>query len=415
MGGEGIAIIAALAFVAFSVIPTINRHLAIISRTVIDERFAPELRMLNTQPRCERNSHLRGVNLNHETGLERGKIYYSERKMVSNETGEKSTQQIKQSMAPSALRKLARDRAMAKVRIQKRRSIQRNLFIGCFLLGMLTIAAWIAVPLTQFSAGYGVAGVLFTIITAGIYDYTRRNYREANLVDQEIISSNTRAMREVTGRVRKSEQAAREPLRNAKQATAKVNAAASFSESAASADEATLHDKAQQTMHGTDAVAKRSETDSAARKISVAEDSEFSVPSVQKTAAATRIAAAAKPAAETESAAAPKAAQIPAKQRNSAGAARAATAQTSGSGMPSYTVKPKIRKRKVAPYAGVNPDAAAQGGNVPYRPVRLGERLGQEEPKVANPAPQMNGKEELRSDLLGGGIALDALLERRRA
>lgn len=94
-----------------------------------------------------------------------------------------------------------------------------------------------------------------------------------------------------------------------------------------------------------------------------------------------------------------------------------AVPQTVASTPPSYTLKPdesrrqEIRRRTVAPYvAPAEPEA-----DVPYRPTRPGERFGDEPLESANPAPEMTGTEELRSDVLGGGSTLDALLDRRRA
>ncbi|QJC22436.1 hypothetical protein [Arcanobacterium buesumense] len=72
---------------------------------------------------------------------------------------------------------------------------------------------------------------------------------------------------------------------------------------------------------------------------------------------------------------------------------------------PSYTLK------SVAPLV---PTEHAEG-EVPFRPTKLYERLGDETMPQANPAPEMTGQEELRQDVLGGGSTLDALLSRRRA
>lgn len=78
---------------------------------------------------------------------------------------------------------------------------------------------------------------------------------------------------------------------------------------------------------------------------------------------------------------------------------------------PSYTIKPAIAKRTVKPYVAPQQPVAES----PFRPTKLGERIGDEKLEAANEAPQMTGNEELRSDVLGGGSTLDALLERRRA
>lgn len=76
---------------------------------------------------------------------------------------------------------------------------------------------------------------------------------------------------------------------------------------------------------------------------------------------------------------------------------------------PSYTLKPT--RKTVKPYEAPEVPTA----EVPFRPTRLGERIGDAPLEAANPAPEMSGGEELRSDVLGGGSTLDALLDRRRA
>lgn len=77
---------------------------------------------------------------------------------------------------------------------------------------------------------------------------------------------------------------------------------------------------------------------------------------------------------------------------------------------PSYTVK-RVTKRTVTPYA---PPSYATA-DTPFRPTAVGQRIGDEKLEAAHEAPAMTGQEELRSDVLGGGSTLDALLERRRA
>lgn len=72
---------------------------------------------------------------------------------------------------------------------------------------------------------------------------------------------------------------------------------------------------------------------------------------------------------------------------------------------PSYTLK------TVAPFV----PKAETGGDAPFRPTRLNQRLGDESMPAAHVAPEMTGNEELRQDLLGSGSTLDALLSRRRA
>ncbi|QOR47433.1 hypothetical protein INS90_09320 [Trueperella pecoris] len=76
---------------------------------------------------------------------------------------------------------------------------------------------------------------------------------------------------------------------------------------------------------------------------------------------------------------------------------------------PSYTLKPT--RRTVKPY--VAPEAPE--AEVPFRPTQLRERLGDAQLEAPHAAPEMTGAEELRSDVLGGGSTLDALLDRRRA
>ncbi|MGV9182991.1 hypothetical protein [Arcanobacterium canis] len=74
---------------------------------------------------------------------------------------------------------------------------------------------------------------------------------------------------------------------------------------------------------------------------------------------------------------------------------------------PSYTLK----RRTVAPY---QPQAVDEA-EVPYRPKRAGERIGDAPVEAPNVAPEMTGCEELRFGLLAGGSTLDELLAQRRA
>ncbi|XCB30781.1 hypothetical protein RQN30_05325 [Arcanobacterium hippocoleae] len=223
MGGEGIAIAIAVAFVMLSVIPAINRSRAILVRTVIDERFAADLRMLNTTPRAERNSHLRGINLHHNDGLERGKIYYSERIMANNEANAKvnnptlqvetaavqvkpadlkmdsgakqdSAQQRKPKQR-SQIRELASIRAMAKVRIQNRNARQRKMFFALLLLAALTVTAWILVPAMQLSVLYPVTGTVLTTLSSAGFNYAHRQYHAENLADEKIIAKAAQKLR----------------------------------------------------------------------------------------------------------------------------------------------------------------------------------------------------------------------------
>ncbi|MDR6939831.1 hypothetical protein [Arcanobacterium hippocoleae] len=108
MGGEGIAFAIAVSFVLLSVIPMLNRRRAIITRTVIDERFSAELRMLDTPQRAVRNSHLQGLNANHQPHAERGKIYYTERKLMSAD----AKKQIHQKATAQAVRSSMRTRTL---------------------------------------------------------------------------------------------------------------------------------------------------------------------------------------------------------------------------------------------------------------------------------------------------------------
>ena len=102
--------------------------------------------------------------------------------------------------------------------------------------------------------------------------------------------------------------------------------------------------------------------------------------------------------------------------------------------LPSYTLKPQIQQRTVAPYQAPEAPVAP----VPYRPKEIGERVtfvdavaqdvaaaaapaGQATPQSSAPAPKSEAAVPSAQatapahDGLAGGAALDELLRKRRA
>lgn len=381
MGGEGIGIVVALAFVLCSVIPAINRRRAIIARTVIDERFADELRMLNTQPRTERNSHLRELNLGHTVESEYGRIFYSERKMVGNEAEERNnrkvtTEKVVRKDTSSAIRENARIRAMAKVRIQKRNLLARKIRLLCAISIACTLVFWIAIPVVQLHFAYALGSALISGISVSFSYLIRTKHANLNQVDEKIIRQTSKIINGVNGK-----QSAKKNSQKIKNMVA-INSAQN--ECKEKKEKSALKEAAIELTNSR--IAKKDEN--YLQKDLVAENSADNFVETKNSSENSQIRKA------------PKVSVKKASQPISA--------------IPSYTVKPKIQKRRVAPYSAAVVASEAKI-NVPYRPVRLGERFADTNLEAPNTAPNKANTEEIRADVLAGGSSLDALLERRRA
>ncbi|MEW6935673.1 hypothetical protein [Trueperella pyogenes] len=288
----------------------------------------------------------------HDEGGDHGKIFTTERTM-SIPTRRSATR------GPDAakMRAIARDRSRARARIARRHAYQQRVFIGGGAIALVALALWVAVGATSLAAGWAIAATAM----GGVYligaGYLVTQWSALNATDEERIAKSTKALgRAATKRahVAKAERAAR--------AETSVDRA---QVEAVAAGEAVTADEAVKSMQ--------------------------SEPPQTKTVQAVD--------------AAPRVAHKPV-QRKASSAGEGATASAN---VPSYTLKPV--RRKVKPY--VAPEAPT--AEVPFRPTRLGERLGAAALESAHPAPEMTGAEELRSDVLGGGSTLDALLDRRRA
>lgn len=289
----------------------------------------------------------------HDEGGDHGKIFTTERTM-SIPTRRSATR------GPDAakMRAIARDRSRARARIARRHAYQQRVFIGGIAIALVALALWVAVGATSLAVGWAIAATAI----GGVYligaGYLVTQWYALNTTDEELIAKSTKALSRATAKrahVAKAERAAK----------AETNVAPQVE--AADADGTAAADEAVQPV----------QVEGPQAKITQAVDA----PS------------------------APRVVHKPV-QREASTAGEGATASAN---IPSYTLKPV--RRQVKPY--VAPEAPT--AEVPFRPTRLGERLGAASLETAHPAPAMTGAEELRSDVLGGGSTLDALLDRRRA
>ena len=258
------------------------------------------------------------------------------------------------SVQPSKLRAAARDRSRARARIAKRAAnTSRGIALGLGIV-VLTVVFWVLAGVTAFPTAIAIASTVVGGLYLAGFGYLVSVMAKADEEDRERINRANRAL----GESKRLVNAEFSPVETAVVAKAPL---------------------AEQTAEGhPETVAKPAETRTEKTAAVVTEDtSEVSKPTTVADRPAT----------------------TPRKARATAFSA------------PSYTIKPTIVKRTVKPYeAPAAPESTSR-----FRPTRLNERIGDEVLDAPNAAPAMTGNEELRSDVLGGGSTLDALLDRRRA
>lgn len=283
---------------------------------------------------------------------EHGKIFTTER-IMSTSTGKRGQR------GPDAakMRAIARDRSRARARIAQRGAAQQRALFGAVLLVGLTVVLWVVAGVSSMPVGIAIASTaLGGLYLVGVGAFVS-SWGRLNAEDEERISRANQALRSGRDHQRKA---------------------------------------LSRTKSDVDFLAR----DEAPAKASV------NVPAEESRAESQAVKA-------LEAHPAPRVARVdrivqgtPVVESRVRGTDSRERAET-----PSYTLKPAIQRRSVKPYvAPETPEVA-----VPYRPSQVGERLGDEALEAANPTPEMTGTEELRSDVLGGGSTLDALLDRRRA
>lgn len=281
-----------------------------------------------------------------------GRIFTTER-IMSTPTGKREQR------GPNAtkMRAIARDRSRARARIAQREAAQQRALFGAAVFVGLTVILWILAGATSLPTGIAIAstalgGLYLVGLGAVVSSWGRLNHE-----DTERISRANHALR--SGRDYQRKLVAR--TKNDADIPARPQAPAKN-------------------------VAKKRATSAEAERV---EETSEAVAVASPTPRVERVVQDA-PAQES-----PRLFEQP-RDRSEA---------------PSYTLKPTIQRRSIKPY--VAPEAPE--AEVPYRPSQVGERIGPEPLEAANPTPGTTGAEELRSDVLGGGSTLDALLDRRRA
>lgn len=296
-----------------------------------------------------------------QEGGDHGRIFTTERTM-STPTRPSDTR------GPDAakMRAIARDRSCARARIARRGAHQQRALVAGAALAVLAAALWVAVGLTSLAPGFAIAATA----VGGLYllgvGYLVSSWAVLNTADEERIAK------------------ANKVLRRAKRAGVRDYVAARPAAELEAAEVGLAEVEAAEAEVGEDEVAAASAAEAAAAEPAVEAPAE--VPAVEA-----RPARKARPARVVS-------ARVDVVEREERPA-----------DVPSYTLK--AVRRTVKPYEA--PEAPV--ADVPFRPTRLGERIGDGPLEAANPAPAMTGNEEFRADVLGGGSTLDALLDRRRA
>lgn len=252
------------------------------------------------------------------------------------------------------LRAVARDRSRARARIAQRRALTKRGILLTAVLVAATAGLWIAVAAASTPLAIAIASTLITGAFVLVFGYATREWAAQDDEDRHTIEGANRLL----------------------------------------------------AAHKRTAVKRRAANRKAA---GVGKDKLRQIEAAASKAAAEPVAAAVTAPASAEPEVAPAAPK--AKPVATAAPADRRVRPAKAAPAPSYTLKPAIQKRIVKPYEEPAQPTAA----VPYRPTQVGETVSGETMAAANPAPEMTGAEELRSDVLGGGDTLDELLARRRA
>ncbi|MDY5147851.1 DUF6667 domain-containing protein [Actinotignum sanguinis] len=469
MGFQGYALMAVVVLLMVYVIPGVYRQRVILADVRIDERYSPQLRTLA----------LPNGTVGVETGGPTGAIFFRKPEVIMAENDERDI------LPPSAgrnVRTLARERARRKARISQRAANRQRGFVVAGALALLIVvlgalAFTTTMPRWIFYVAVGV-GVLYG---AG-FGYLLSEMGKATARDREDIAELTEELgiRKTRGAQRHSRRPARpRPGRSAVSA-ASAHSALSAASAALGSDDlgALTADASRSADLGQSADLSRSAgRGSAATTPTAASAATGVAAAVDEGEASTAGAGAAGEIGDARAAKAEEheAGVNPGKARSrNAGAQapkrRSGISVTLGQGiiaaedfapiagsqreqaeklpkrfvagavprrqLPSYTLKPQIQQRTVAPYQAPEAPVAP----VPYRPKEIGERVtfvdavahdadataaaapaGQAAPQSTAPAAKAEAAvppaqpAAAAHDGLAGGAALDELLRKRRA
>ncbi|MFP7706547.1 DUF6667 domain-containing protein [Trueperella sp. LYQ141] len=390
MGVDGAVLALGVLFLLAYVVPQITRKRSVMADAPIEERYSGNLRLLQERQLTQ-------------TGGEHGRIYLTERKMVQATT---------RTPEATKMRSVARDRSRARARIARRDAYQQRGLLGGIVCAVITLALWVVTSLTTMPV---VLPILATVISgAYLFGFGCLVSTWTKLNDED----RTRIAR--ANNLLGAAKPYRATLQNKIRSEADRGATDQRAEYAECADtEAAVAHAQAVANEANDEAQQPYERVVAAGTAQVSRDSQ-GVDGDQSALARRAVASHHAPADNLRhSAARMRQIRGAAAQANDGKASRSmesagtsAFAQSSAvADMPSYTVKPEITKRAVKPY--VAPEAPT--ADVPFRPTRLGQRLGDAQLDAPHAAPEATGAEEMRQDLLGGGSTLDALLDRRRA
>ncbi len=354
-------------------IPALFRRRAVMNEASVDERFSQELHLIRIQPRFSLSAD-----------PHRGRIYrmrrnVSKTQFKSDETTERTFD----------VRAVSRARARARGRIAARNMLQRRFLVCGAVFLVLVAATWIVFAAGAAGLAVPAAGTVLAAAYGGFFHRMLGKWSLENKRDIENIARATDILesgRAVKFSEKKASSASHAAVQAEKTAERKSETVSAKNTDAGKNREAggKLQAKTARTYLSAAASADRS-----AGTAAHTERKNETAPVVSE---------------KKEKSIRPAAAYAPAFPRG-------ANSASASSAMPAYTLKPEITRRTVKPYTAPETETAP----VPYRPKRVGEQLGAEKHSAANPAPEMTGEEELRTDVLGSGSALDTLLARRRA
>ncbi|MGJ9571918.1 DUF6667 domain-containing protein [Actinotignum sp. GS-2025f] len=459
MGFQGYALMAVVVLLMVYVIPGVYRQRVILADVRIDERYSPQLRTLA----------LPDGTVGVETGGPTGAIFFRKPEVIMAENDERDI------LPPNAgrnVRTLARERARRKARISQRAANRQRGFVVAGALGLLiavlgALAFTATMPRWIFYVAVGV-GVLYG---AG-FGYLLSEMGKATARDREDIAELTEELgiRKTRGAQRHSRRPARpRPGRSAVSA-ASAHSALSAASAALGSDDlgALTADASRSADLGRSADLSRSVGSGGAATMPTAASAATGAADVAGEGEADEVHAA-----RAENAEEQETGVNPGKARSRNAGARAPKrrsgisvtleqgiiaaedfAPIAGSRreqaeklpkrfvagavprrqLPSYTLKPQIQQRTVAPYQAPEAPVAP----VPYRPKEIGERVtfvdaaAQDVAAAVAPAshaaPQSTAQASKAEaavppaqpaapahDGLAGGAALDELLRKRRA
>lgn len=399
MGLEGVVVALAALLLLTYVVPQMIKKRGVLADTPVDERYSEDLRLISG----------RGL---HQTPGEHGTVFFTERKMATDQSAPTSG-----NATPNRMRQVARERSRASARIAQRAAYHQRALVAAFSVVLLAVALWVFTAVGPVPVWLSIAVSALGGGYLVFFGWLVGTWNSLNNDDAEVIARSDRIL---AARASK-----REGLQRAIHAGRGV----------ARAEDAQVETAQSSDRVAGDGVGVEARATGAPAANEGAEDSAVDRDARTETEAAgalddggtgsntrterSRAAEVQAPATESRSREDRTTSSRPGMPRQSmewqSSSRRDVSAPRAASrgelDTPSYTLKPTISKRSVKPYeAPEQPEA-----DVPFRPTKLGQQLGEEVLETPNAAPEMTGNEELARDVLGGGATLDALLDRRRA